>query len=536
MRNFTARIFLLMLHLLLYMVELPGKSMSLNQILKNELYTNSYDKTSLMHRFYSSNHYHYIWSQNNVLNNEAIKFIDVLENCYLDGLNPNDYYINEIDSIINDDNTIAENKIAVLDLLLTDAFFKYVQNITQGVINTKDFYPDWDIKKTKIDSLNILNQYINMNYNLNDLIPTNLNYQRLKEKLLLYYDILDKYQELPYIADETHISKLSYNSNVLAIATRLELTDGYHITPKNIFGYFDQNLKKAVKSFQLNHDLKADGVIGFNTVSEFNKPLISIIKKISLNMDRLRWMSNYNDANVIIVNIPDFSLKVIENNNVIIQMPVIVGSNRSLQSCVLTSEIKSINLNPYWYIPNSIVKNDIIPKLRDNQDYLYKNNIKVYKITDKSNSLVSINDIDLTNTEDLVTNYRFIQDSGEKNSLGRIKFVFDNKCGIYLHDTSSPSLFKTVERNLSHGCIRIKDPITLAAYLLEKSPLWTKEKIIDSISTNLTKFIKLENPVKIEIIYLTSWVDDNDQLQFRNDIYSYDDIPFTPYVFEQDDE
>ncbi len=511
-----------------------AKTINTNQyiLLNQEINSNSHVKKRLLRKFYFTNHYNFIWLQNNILNEKAIEFINTLKNSYLDGLNPDEYNINEIQTLIENNNSYLSDKILPkIEVLLSDSFFKYVENITQGVIDVRKFYPDWDIKKHNVNSLQIIDAYINTNYNLDNLIPSNQNYQKLKQKLKMYYDILKEYKELPAINDDIKLSINVYNSNVLALSTRLEITDNYKISVSNIFGYYDHSLKNAVIKFQLNHGLHADGVVGAETLQQLNMPIFEIIKKISLNMDRVRWLTD-DSNNEIIVNIPDFSLNVIENNHNIINMPVIVGSNRQLQSCVLTSEIKAIIFNPYWYIPDSIVKNEIIPKFILDSSYLMKNNIKVYKSTDKINPVTDLSDIDLTKVDEIVSKYKFIQDSGESNSLGRIKFVFDNKCGIYLHDTSAPSLFKSFERNLSHGCIRIEDPVALATHILQQYPEWTKDKIIDTISSNVTKYVKLETPNKIEILYLTTWVDANNELQFRNDIYSYDELPYNPYLFE----
>ncbi|MBP9743153.1 MAG: L,D-transpeptidase family protein, partial [Burkholderiales bacterium] len=232
----------------------------------------------------------------------------------------------------------------------------------------------------------------------------------------------------------------------------------------------------------------------------------------------------------IMVNIPSFSLKVIANDQTVLDMPVIVGSERGLHSCVLSSQITYLDINPYWYIPNSIALRDMLPKLKHNPSYLIENHIKMYTSYGLDGKEVNSKDISWNKVESNIFPYKLRQEPGADNSLGRVKFIFPNDCGIYLHDTSTPQLFQNSKRDLSHGCIRIGKPIELAAYLLQDKSGWDQEKIVSTIASNTSKIVMLNKPMNIHIIYATAWVNESGVLQFRKDIYGMDAIPYPVYL------
>jgi murein L,D-transpeptidase YcbB/YkuD len=489
--------------------------------------------------FYAQNDDTSIWFDQNGVNPGATDLISILKLSYLDGLNPNDYNIGQIESMINSvsnaasESSIDPNLVACLDVSLTNSFFAYTSNLVFGRVDAKTYYPNWSIDHHNINlqhTLTSIMQNNNLKDELASLIPQNAQYQALKSKLQFYINLAVNNVHFPAIPSGPKLTVGTRNKRIKLIRQRLELTNYLTQTTKNREYLYDNKLKQAIIAFQQNNGLQNDGVIGKSTINALNISLLERIKQIELNMDRLRYLSNDLGNPYILVNIPDYSLNVFESGQSVLSMPVIVGKDNGLQSCVLSSQITYLDVNPYWYIPNSITQNDILPKLKKDAQYLSKNHIKAFTSYGPHAKEVDVTNIKWTTMDKTSFPYKLRQDPGQDNPLGRIKFIFQNSCGIYLHDTSTPALFRSNKRDLSHGCIRIGKPIDLAQYLLANKSDWNKQRILETIDAQKSKAINLLKPVNIHIVYLTAWVNDRDQLQFRNDIYSLDTIPFNVYL------
>jgi murein L,D-transpeptidase YcbB/YkuD len=217
----------------------------------------------------------------------------------------------------------------------------------------------------------------------------------------------------------------------------------------------------------------------------------------------MRWMPIEPDGRLIIVNIPEFALHLYENKKKVWDMNVVVGKEGH-NTTMFSGDLNQIVFSPYWNVPQSIVQKEILPKLASNPGYLASQNME-----------------QVGTDEDGVPKIR--QLPGPGNSLGRVKFLFPNSFNIYFHDTNAKSLFEKDKRAFSHGCIRLAEPEKMAQYLLRDQPEWTTERIEEAMNSGSEKYVKLKNPVPVIITYYTAWVDDNGQLNFRDDIYSHDE-------------
>lgn len=188
-------------------------------------------------------------------------------------------------------------------------------------------------------------------------------------------------------------------------------------------------------------------------------------------------------------------------NKKVFDMDVVVGKEGH-NTTMFTGDLNQIVFSPYWNVPPSIVKNEILPDIEKDPNYLAENNMEEY------------------GTEDGLPKIR--QLPGPDNSLGRVKFLFPNSFNIYFHDTNAKELFNKSKRAYSHGCIRLSDPEKMAEYLLRDQPEWTPSRIEEAMNNDKETYVKLKNPVPVFITYYTSWVDDNHQLNFREDIYGHD--------------
>jgi len=489
--------------------------------------------------FYTKHGFIPVWTTTDGdLSANAKDLLSVIHNAYQDGLNPEDYHTKVIDAMlptlnqgVSSDNPDAVARLANFDLTLTDAFFLYASDILYGKVNNKVSYPNWTITKRSADLVAVLDKALQakqVHEALADLSPHSYAYTKLKAKLAQYQLIAGNggWKQIPS-GDKLEVG--SQGDSVALLQQRLMATGELSSIADDKKGIFDVNLESAVSKFQEDHGLNDDGVVGTETLSALNLPVTTRIQQIELNLDRLRWLPDDLGKNYIVVNIPDFSLMVVQDGKVIMTMPVIVGADGK-QSCVLSSKITYLELNPYWYVPRSIAVKEFLPILKRNPQFLEQNAIQVYSggyaDTDEiDQSSINWRQVDPNNFE-----FQLRQEPGTLNSLGRIKFIFANSCGIYLHDTPAHDLFSESRRDLSHGCIRVGKPIDLAAYLLQDKKTWTNDKISSEIDKGQREIVTLTQPMNIYIVYATAWVDSNNVLQFRNDIYNIDDSSY-PIVY-----
>jgi murein L,D-transpeptidase YcbB/YkuD len=238
-------------------------------------------------------------------------------------------------------------------------------------------------------------------------------------------------------------------------------------------------------------------------------------------MERMRWIPDNVDQRSIVVNIANFELNVLNNEKTVLSMRVVVGKPFQ-RTPVFTAKMTYLVINPTWNVPDSIARKEILKKIMNDPQYLVKQNIKVLRGWGPLKKERDPETIDWSRVTANTLAYRFRQEPGSLNPLGRIKFIFPNKFDVYLHDTPSKRLFSESVRTFSHGCIRVEKPIELGEYVLRDAPGWTREKLSAAIQKGTEQTILLPHPLNVHFVYLTAWVDEEGVLQFRNDIYSRD--------------
>jgi murein L,D-transpeptidase YcbB/YkuD len=280
---------------------------------------------------------------------------------------------------------------------------------------------------------------------------------------------------------------------------------------------FDEPLAEALRRFQERHGLEQDGALGKETAAALNVPVSDRIRQMELNRDRLKQREKV-AMRRIEVNIPDFRLRVMEGNMPVMAMNVVVGQRRQWQTPLLDSQIRFLILNPKWYVPPTIFRKEVLAHIQKDVAYLTRQNMVVLDV----NGVVDPATVDWAQVNPKAPQYKIVQREGPGNSLGRIKFMFPNKYAVYLHDTPQKKLFGRRVRALSHGCVRVEKPLDLAEYLMRESPDWTRERIVSSIQTGKNRTVDLPESVPLHIMYLTSWVESDGTVQFRDDIYGFD--------------
>ncbi len=283
---------------------------------------------------------------------------------------------------------------------------------------------------------------------------------------------------------------------------------------------FDSYVDAALRRFQLRHGLIPDGVMGEDTVKALNVPADVRLRQLETNLVRVRAMSGNLGDRYVMVNIPAAEIEAVENGRVRSRHTAVVGKI-DRQTPILNSKIYELNFNPTWTVPVSIIRKDLIPKMKEDPEYLAKNKIRIFNW--RGNEEISWQQIDW-NTEE-ATNYRFTQDPGQENSLGSVRINFHNKHQVYLHDTPSKTLFGEGYRFHSSGCVRVQNVRELVTWLLQSTtPDWDRTKVDSVIRSGAREDVKLKRSIPLYMAYVTAWANADGVVHFRDDIYNRDDI------------
>ena len=307
------------------------------------------------------------------------------------------------------------------------------------------------------------------------------------------------------------------NPAVLALRQRLKLAGD--LDPAAVENdVYDSYVETAVRRFQARHGLSADGRPGKLTFDALNVPADQRLSQLKTNLARMRAFDTKSAQRFVVCNIPAAQLEAIENGTVMSRHIAVVGKP-DRPSPDINSRIVEINFNPYWTVPVSIVRKDLIPKMQAEPDYLTKNKIR---ILDPKNNELTPAQINWFSEE--AVNYKFKQDPGDLNSLGSIRINFPSPHGVYMHDTPYKNLFGEDVRFHSSGCMRIQNVRDLVSWMLSETSGWSRIEIDEVIKSGERKDAKLKPQVPLHWIYVTAWATADGIVQFRDDIYNRDGL------------
>ncbi|ABM38882.1 L,D-transpeptidase family protein [Polaromonas naphthalenivorans] len=284
---------------------------------------------------------------------------------------------------------------------------------------------------------------------------------------------------------------------------------------------YEGPLVDAAKAFQQRHGLAADGVIGKTTLAQLQVMPAARVRQIELALERLRWTPLLQGPRMIVVNIPEFVLRAyeVQDGQIHVQqeMKIVVGKALDTRTPLFDEDMRFIEFSPYWNVPPSIARAEIVPRLRRDPGYLARENMEFVSAGGRVDKTVSAGLLEAV----LAGQSRIRQRPGPKNALGDIKFVFPNSDNIYLHHTPATQLFERARRDFSHGCIRVEHPVALAKFVLKNMPEWTPERIQNAMSRGESATLRLAEPVPVLIAYGTTLVKDG-RTFFFDDIYGLD--------------
>lgn len=448
--------------------------------------------------FYNVRNFEFAWFDSKGLTEQALGFRSLYK-YNTDSVNKQ--LDTKLDELLQHEKNIdpKDPSIVKIELQFTKRFVEYsLSTFRETDPNHKHFETFVPIKKHPVL---FLADSIISEKNKEDKLYAFINpqYHGLKDQLEKFMDIQKKggWPEIPETKTKWVLGK-EY-PEMLLLKKRLATTG--ELAVMDTTAMFTPELQEAIKKFQTTQGITADGKINSALIQSLNIPVIGRIRQLIINMDRMRWMPLKKEGKLILVNIPEFMLHVTEGDKHVMHMAVVVGKEGH-GTTMFSDDLTTIVFSPYWNVPPSIVKNEILPAIEKNRNYLAKNHMEIVRY---SGGLPEIRQL-----------------PGEKNSLGRVKFLFPNSFNIYFHDTPAKSLFEKDNRAASHGCIRLSDPVKMANYLLENAPEWTPEKIEEAMNKTVEKWVVLKHSIPVIITYYTAWVDENGQLNFRNDIYNND--------------
>lgn len=454
--------------------------------------------------FYKERNYQYAWFDNKGIAEQSFNFLNLL-NSTVSELQDSSFYNPELTemydkAVVDTLHKQPQDTLLKTELLFTGQFFAYAAKVYKGSdIDAADL--GWFIPRKKLNLKELLDSSIKSKAtDIEIYAKQNPQYNKLQEQLVIYNDLAKTAttDTIPYV--KKPLKRGDSSEIIVLLKKRLFLLGDAKIADSSF--KYDSITSIAVKQFQRRLGLSIDGAVGNKMIEELNVPLQWRIRQLLVNMERLRWLPPTKDSNYILVNIPEYRLHVIDSGKTIMDMNVIVGKSAN-GTVIFSGNLKYIVFSPYWNVPTSIVRKEIVPAMDRNRNYLEKNHME---ITGRSNGLPLVR-----------------QKPGPYNSLGLVKFLFPNNYNIYLHDTPNRDLFTQSSRSLSHGCIRISEPKKMAQYLLRSDTAWNSNNIDSSMHLSKERWVTLKKTVPVLIVYFTAWVDKLGTLNFRKDIYGHDE-------------
>ena len=456
-----------------------------------------------MRSFYNARNYQYAWFASDGLTEQARGFWNLQS--YYTTLNKDTTknfkmltgLMDKIETVEKLNVSTADKNLLNTEFLLTTHFINYIlDNYQDGAVKRKEL--ERFIPLVKRDALSFADSLLTKKHKDNKYYEdNNAAYKALKVKLQTYYTAAKNGGWQPINTGKISLKSGASSPYILQIKKRLLATNDMPVDSTNIY---DTQLQTAIVNFQTSLGLTADGIIRESLIKELNVPAVKRVEQILINMDRMRWMPEP-EGNLLLVNIPEFTLQVFEGAKKAFSMNVVVGKEGH-NTMMFKGDLNQIVFSPYWNLTPDIIREEIMPAMAKNPDYLATHNME---ITGTSGGFPVIRQL-----------------PGEENSLGKVKFLFPNSFNIYFHDTPAKSLFAKDKRAYSHGCIRLSEPAKLAEYLLRSKSEWTSDKISEAMNSGKETYVSLKNPVPVIITYYTAWVDENGLLNFRDDIYKHD--------------
>ena len=469
-----------------------------------------------------------LWLQNGRVRPQGLAVIELLKNANAKGLEPEDYdgpqWVGRVAKL---EQNPSEQELVSFDTALTVSAMRYIRAVHVGRVNPKEFKFELDVG----DGLSKLADFVGTVANASDpaaeiqkLEPPFLGYRKLLALLPVYEDYArkDDGQKLqttaktvrpgqPY-ASLQHLGRFLQLIGDIPADTKLEPNPSV----------YQGALVEGVKHYQSRHGENPTGLLDARTISELNTPPLLRIRQIKLTLERWRWLPHSFPQPPVVVNLPEYRLRAINRDETVaFYKNVIIGKAYGHKSPIFEKEIQYVIFRPYWEVTPSIQRNETVPHIQKDPNYITKHNFEV--ITPKG-EVVTDDAVSTQVLEGLKSGRLLVrQKPGPTNSLGLVKIIFPNPENVYLHGTDTPQLFSQDVRDLSHGCIRVEDPTELVAWLLRNNPGWDLGHVKAAMNGERNNVqVNLALRIPVLIVYGTVVVNEENQIRFFDDIYGYD--------------
>jgi murein L,D-transpeptidase YcbB/YkuD len=484
-------------------------------------------------KFYVANSFRPLWMTKEGPSDRAKLVLNQLSKAEEDGLSAIDYLIPGFDSF--GDLTNARGDAALLARLetgLTAMAVRYAEHLYSGRLVPNKLSGYHDLVPPVLDLDRTLRRFFteaNPGAYMAELAPLHPAYHAMKAALAELQAVADPEEDEQIAAGERvkvggrdarvpmvreRMVKLGLLSEEEAPAWMLgNPAEGED--PSEHERQLDKELSRALKEFQANNGIKQTGQIDDATIDALNSPADrASAEKLALNMERLRWMPRDLGNRYIWVNQAAFELAIVDQEKIIWRTKVIVGKPET-QTYLFNDLMETVVMNPYWVVPKSIIKQEMLPHLMEDPSYLDR---KGFEVVTSGGEVISSSEADWWSYGDDIP-YDVRQPPGGENALGRIKFLFPNSHSIYMHDTPTKKLFNEKVRAFSHGCIRVENPRKLAEYVLG----WDRQRIDDLIASGSNREIKLDKKIPVYLTYFTVWPDESGEITVYRDAYKRDE-------------
>jgi murein L,D-transpeptidase YcbB/YkuD len=480
-----------------------------------------------LQKFYEPVNYAPAWIQGTSPSPQAKAMIELFRNAWKKGLEPEDYDASRWDNRLSALEGSAGDP-GGFDVALTVCTMRYISDLRIGRINPQHFKFGLSVEQKKYDLAQFLRERLLPSSEpsavADGVEPPFPGYRRSREALVRYTELAraDDGEKLPVPAKAVEPGQAYPGVDRLARLLRLVGDLPPDAARPADPQMYDPTLAEAVKHFQLRHGLDGDGRLGPATLKQMNVPLSERVRQLQLTLERWRWLPAEFSAPPIVVNIPDFRLRALdESNQIALEMRVIVGKAMPTQTPVFTRDMTYLVLRPYWNVPPSILRRSVLPAIQKNRAEVAGKN---YEITTLDGKVVTSGEV----SDDVLAQLKagklaVRQKPGPTNALGLIKLMFPNEHSVYLHSTPTTELFSRSRRDFSAGCIRVEKPAEIAAWVLRHNPGWTVERVqqeMENGKDNVT--VRLAQRVPVFIVYGTALAYENNEVHFYDDIYGHD--------------
>lgn len=477
-----------------------------------------------LREFYRQRDYQPVWLHDGKPSSHGRSLLRELERAERHGLNPRKYGLPALRMRLQAQPAAAE--VTALELDLTRAYLAFITDLATGRFVPTMVDPRWHITPPQPQPAAYLAalEEGDVSQAVRRFAPDDPDYWRLVSAGEQLRQVTAT-GGWPRLTGAKILTQGMKDPEVLQLRRRLLLSGDLSERAGAKPALFDARLTRALMRFQHRHGLDADGVLGPNTRAALNVPAAARWRQLMVSLERHRWLPRQKGAHYLLVNAARYELEVVRDGQVQLRMPVIVGE-QDAQTPAFADEMTYLVFNPYWNVPESIVREEIAPQILADADLLTRRNMELLEHWQPDAAPLDPLQVDwqgYASGADVRFPHRLRQAPGPSNPLGRVKFMFPNQYAIYLHDTPNDSLFARRQRAFSHGCIRVAEPLKLAEYLLEESG-WRRRDVDAALADGENRKVWLARPLPVYIVYSTAWTDSQGRPHYRDDLYGRDGI------------